>query len=83
MQIQIINPPKQFIPVTVSVTLQTQDELDAFAALSNSGYIATCVSKVFPAVEFDWWAKLEEAGANLDRTETLSIRLREAQGTAL
>ena len=76
MKFQTDVEPSAFIPKTISITFETQKELDTFGLLFNS--IKVCM--VLEEMSGVGNIKLHEAflahGANIDHTELLETKLR-------
>ena len=55
MEYKVTEAAPSFVPVKVEITLNTQNELDAFHAIANNGMLGNVIAKTFDGVSFDWW----------------------------
>lgn len=56
---------KHFLPVSIEITFETQDELDAFGSLCNTSFVVDAMSKVkgkLPSYE-----TMEDFGADINK----------------
>ena len=58
---------KKFVPVTMSLTFETQNELDAFGCLVNAAVVIDAVQAV--GGNLPTYNQLVEVGANIDKTD--------------
>jgi hypothetical protein len=63
--------PKLFTPVALTITIESQRELDILGALFNSGIIASAHAKM--GFDQKIWSSLESVGANLDASDFNAI----------
>jgi hypothetical protein len=59
---------KKFAPVTMSLTFETQNELDAFGCLVNASVIIDSIEVMGGSLPT--YRQLEEVGANIGKTDT-------------
>jgi hypothetical protein len=69
--------PATFTPVTINITCETQEELDAWTCICNSGEFNAAVYDVFPGVSTqDAYDAFSEAGGNEGKTDDLDASIK-------
>lgn len=79
MKTSISTKPAGFAPVSITITFETQKELDAFGSAMNTVCIAHAIGKLsgLEYVILDKLARpLEELGANIHDTERMTQLVR-------
>jgi hypothetical protein len=66
--------PAAFTPVTISITCETQDDLDMLGTLFNIGCLSHVIGRVFPESSYDaasLFRVLKNAGADISTRHDL------------